>query len=1165
MARKQIYDDTPTQSDFLSFERLYAILYQEDADGYALVPRQEADLRFDLLPVVQERAQILLGPTLFQMCLGRTGRNNQQRASLGLRNGRILHSNVMKNLRKMAPATPLRQRICQEVQAGCRYFTTDVMLQTDEARERLGWLLSQLLDELAHQGGSPGLIQRLRRTGKSCDLLLAHLVLLCVVGSDEGLDQTVFPEQPDSQILPQLMAPLTWRGVTYQFSGHTPLPPLVQLWWNRKKTDRLFQLIGSGLTSIGGVGKTTALHSLCRGAHSEENICLITLKDAYPPVEQTDGWLSLDQDCHPLLEYLRQKYRQDLTGWMLLSGWTFLMDGFNELSPRQRRQLCRDTAELHRRGACVLLTCRTDVRSMMDELDYAEQQSLWDSIETIQTELLSLEQRDAFLENFAGAENGPEQKLLTFLRSSPLGQSPFCLSMSLNVQANHGAADAWRPVQKAEPKFDSGGSALVELLFHYLLAQIQCSGRNAELERTGFLLTKVLPLAAFQKVQETVWQRELREDANADWDDAYLQSCIDRMLRLFRLEEHPNPILSAFPEGQDLVKLRTQAGRKESLITAALCSLSVQNAAQSISAALVRSELDVRSRWDFTHDNIRDFLAALHLSNALTLLSSGCPLQPEDLDILAVHMGWWNNSVLEQAYHLALRYIPQFSLSMPMPGHLPPEGQVIFAHIMSWLCRCGIALSQDVTHCRTCYFSWNQALVQAFPALQPKSPMRKRYIQSYILALCEMSTYRRGSDLKEAFQWALQAKRCHESPEGQAVLTADGYQYLAQCKKTGFQQVLNGTCTWPSVRFLLEEDDFAFSNRMLCAVEELLHASGQGEQVVKVWAQRFGFSLNLPDWAKSLAQLASGMCQVLSQAKLLVDWAPQEMRPLFILGYTAKALTVRAAIGTSGAALNGLGAMLQYQCAMQECNPDLKLYRTLKLPPPLQPKQVQYQDNEWHAYLFYQSIARIRRGSQSYSALKMAELILRRRVRLDPRHRQPEMGPAGLDEPFDPQTLHKVVEPLLRHALMDQGAMSSFWYGRYWEELAVAEPNRARRAQLLDWAEQCFDTEVRRISQHSLLEQREAVRKAVQSAAQAGTKPTLANDIVMRALIEWKRIQLARERPISMCQIFGDTAFFQSIQNRIRTRTPQLKDGFIWTPEELEEVRHRSERSPLFE
>lgn len=1160
-ARKQGAD--PVFGQDLKYGDVYSLLYGKDKDGRSLVPTQQAALRLDLLTTVKPRALLLLGATLYQICFREADQGNekqQQQKSTRLRGGTILTTRPMRGLRKMGGQDPIRQQISREVRKGSHRFVSQEMKQDDGSRHLLSSRLLTLLDKLGQNEQYAQAVASLHKTASAEDLL-TRLLLLSVVGSDEGWNWVNPLPEPDERILPMLMAPLTYQGITFNWSEEFPQPPLVRL-WQKRGSHRIFQLIGKNETIIGGVGKTTALESLQQAGLTDETVWLISLKDAYREIMDADGWVSLDQENHPLLAYIRKKYRTDITGWNMLDNWTLLLDGFNELTRPQQHQFCRDAAELARRDASIIIASRTDVRVAMDPEDYAVNQTFWDNVEDIMIEPLNQRQREVFFrENFT--QSMTHSGLMMIVQNSPLGRSPFYLSMCRNIQQDHGAAAAWWPTQQKKPAFDSDGDVMVELMLHYVLEQIRIAGDDAKAERAGFLMTKAIPLAAYQRVRELTWQTELRQDGDGDaaWDDYYIRSCIIRMKSVFRAEEGRIGALSLFPEGQNLRLLRVEAGRRESLIQAAIKGLDLSDVSYGNSAALTKDARDVGARWDFSHDNIRDFLAALHVSNVLTLLCGGYHIREEDMETLAIQVGWWNNSILEQVYHLALRYIPGFGLEMCMPKGLVPEEKVIFSHIMSWLCRSGwgLARSEQVSNwCKKCYFQWNKALVGAFQEVDAGGKIWWRYIQSQILALCEMSSIRRGSNLKEAFDWACQARDRHEDPACRDIPLADGYQYLGQCKNTGFELLLNGKCAWPEVSYLLEERDIAFADGMLQDLEDLLRISGQGEKAVNEWAKKCGYRMNVANWALCLPRLADGMRQILSKARLLMERSKdrdEELYNIYALGYAAKALTIRAAIGTSGAALNGLGSMLQYQRCAQECSPKLAYYQAHPVPALLARNEAEYDKGEWYAYLFYQAIQRIQRGSQSYSACKMAELILRRRVSLERECAEPSQGPTPWDARLDPQALQRIAEPLLRHAKADRVKMSSFWYGRYCEERAAVEHDTAQRKMWLDLAEQSFDDEVRRAVKISLAEQQEIIRNQLIRHRNDREQPvSLPEDTVMRSLIEWGRIKRMRGLPDAQCMVFGVAEFLDRLRERLNAPTQRLKEGFVLTWEEVDEI-----------
>ena len=100
------------------------------------------------------------------------------------------------------------------------------------------------------------------------------------------------------------------------------------------------------------------------------------------------------------------------------------------------------------------------------------------------------------------------------------------------------------------------------------------------------------------------------------------------------------------------------------------------------------------------------------------------------------------------------------------------------------------------------------------------------------------------------------------------------------------------------------------------------------------------------------------------------------------LGYVSKAYLVLAAIGTSGGALNLLAQMLINQANQYESDPRIPFFRSHPdIGAFVQQHAASYgwhlNDNYALAYRVLQSVCGIQRGSQPYSHMKKAELVLK--------------------------------------------------------------------------------------------------------------------------------------------------------------------------------------------
>ncbi len=110
------------------------------------------------------------------------------------------------------------------------------------------------------------------------------------------------------------------------------------------------------------------------------------------------------------------------------------------------------------------------------------------------------------------------------------------------------------------------------------------------------------------------------------------------------------------------------------------------------------------------------------------------------------------------------------------------------------------------------------------------------------------------------------------------------------------------------------------------------------------------------------------------------------MRFLVESSYVANLLSIYAAFheGASGAALNMLGCFCQNQQELLQNNPELTFFhQNPHLHSPIPQEALLDKDHALHAWQLYLRIYQIQRGLQPYSARCLADLLLRRQVRLD--------------------------------------------------------------------------------------------------------------------------------------------------------------------------------------
>lgn len=190
-----------------------------------------------------------------------------------------------------------------------------------------------------------------------------------------------------------------------------------------------------------------------------------------------------------------------------------------------------------------------------------------------------------------------------------------------------------------------------------------------------------------------------------------------------------------------------------------------------------------------------------------------------------------------------------------------------------------------------------------------------------------------------------------------------------------------------------------------------------------------------PDPAPETAELAPIFLMMLEKG--LLRWKAYEEKDFFghselqflcLQSLRAKACSIYSACapGASGAALNQLGCFLENQQEAFENDPRLPFFRAnpqlhLDLP------DLEYDAPLVNAFRVSRRVYGIRRGQQPYSARKLAELLLRRQVRLD---EQGQPAPCTPDVPFTQTELDFLEEATTRAASIG-GTGPAYWRLRY--------------------------------------------------------------------------------------------------------------------------------------
>ena len=194
-------------------------------------------------------------------------------------------------------------------------------------------------------------------------------------------------------------------------------------------------------------------------------------------------------------------------------------------------------------------------------------------------------------------------------------------------------------------------------------------------------------------------------------------------------------------------------------------------------------------------------------------------------------------------------------------------------------------------------------------------------------------------------------------------------------------------CLIPAARNIL--DTLPFSSQLADAVREAVRDYHEGSMYKRDEAVRT-FRRNLfPRWKPSLGNVLAccDIFQIILEAAYekyvsAANQNNQNYQEIARLGYVSKAYLVLAAIGTSGGALNLLAQMLINQANQYEADQRIPFFRRHPdIGTFVQQHAAPYgwplNDNYALAYRVLQIVCGIQRGSQPYSHMKKAELVLK--------------------------------------------------------------------------------------------------------------------------------------------------------------------------------------------
>lgn len=690
--------------------------------------------------------------------------------------------------------------------------------------------------------------------------------------------------------------------------------------------------------------------------------------------------------------YMREEYK--LTEADRNASFIFLLDGFNEIPTTTMQIRClRDILDISDKKypeAAIILSNRDPLDTYMDLLEY-ENGFDADQIDRLKfyfhncyIKELSQEQIDDYFE--------PNQRCLVPAARNIL-DTPFYLVLYRQAMQPSGK-DAGRWITDAfQDHLNNGTPEKTTLMLQMLLREIdnlRSDITSAERELRCFILTKVLPYLGYQMALSSHLDPALTpiKSPNFFRRDTYARTyaCLSAYLPtidIWNEYKNQNPETLEKP-WNTLRKLYQDSNPDISDLTAAIPYTVFP------SGLLCHHGRNI----SFCHDNYRDFFAAFHIANVVYGLYSGidlAALSPDAQEVFLLQLETLDNSILFDAISILRQYfgLSIYDISAQDTTDLSDTcAQIALPAILIRLLDAVIRrgeLSKN-EHSQLCQLRSTlcERFVLSFKALDESDPLQTKYCLFFSLALSMLARdYRTGvAGTRDLIKCAGYAQQCINGEKKLNIPKADGYLQVALCLNARMEDMLNVTDTKMN-------GTLPFSSQLADAVREAVRDYHEGSMYKRDEAVRT-FRRNLfPRWKPGLGNVLAccDIFQIILEAAYekyvsAANQNNQNYQEIARLGYVSKAYLVLAAIGTSGGALNLLAQMLINQANQYEADQRISFFRRHPdIDTFVQQHAAPYgwplNDNYALAYRVLQSVCGIQRGSQPYSHMKKAELVLK--------------------------------------------------------------------------------------------------------------------------------------------------------------------------------------------
>ena len=835
-------------------------------------------------------------------------------------------------------------------------------------------------------------------------------------------------EQIDVNILPNIVC----EGVTYSYNNQqgSPLRQIIQGHTN----NRWFFLCGDtgvgGGSAVSGAGKTTSLRFLANEEHYQRVLWL--------PLSEIYDRRSI-QDPQNLSHYIALRFHvtlEELPGSALL-----LFDGLDELFQRdQLDRLSGDLSQLQSLGSFGLVVSSKLPWDRLPGIDVLYGwNSVWDAFLQCFVQVLTEEQRKKAIPDEWNGE--PFQELNT----------PFLISLYRHTAA---LPDDPRINQKlkrwdAETMFQEKISTKQALFYRSLIVQLLRwfeaeRGQEEQWEMDAFLLLHTLPAIACQMLRNETATPELDPASGVKIDRNYLMRMTDVTWGAgqFGLDLFPG-----YRKDADLYRRRLRGLNGEKFLSGAVPSL-------------LLGEWNSEIPYDeprFVNNALRNYLAYLHIANVFFLaLEDRLETSVQALEAYGHTLEMMPSEQVQQVAEFVRLIAPDRKLEKvltagPTHRNKSPLSRFLAGHIGASMCEFVPQIQEQHPGASESWYEW---MTVAWSELEQNDCWELKqmavrqlglaYIYGQVQRAKNFRIKRDYVSSDQCVQRVIEFQNVY--PE---VINSDSHHMKALILWSQIQAILNGEQSRTQIPVSQAELCFALNLHT-----ELEMLATQTEAESKLFPSLSDEQRNLTPLFVTILQKSKTRWKAYKEKSF---WGSQEMKFLCEASYVAKAHSIYSAcsVGVSGMSFNLLGSLVANDCEAYENDPQLPFFKhnpslCLTL------NDLNYQNRFKSSFQIYQCIYHVQRGPHPYSARRLSELLLRRKVRLERSGQVMEIVDV---EPFTEMEL-EFLEQATARAVTNSGNSETYWRARYLHDRARqcgGSLDSARQVLRVAWEKCCCE------------------------------------------------------------------------------------------------------------